>query len=137
MRQIVDYMIGDWVKVNGTPRQVSAIHPKKIGFHITESRLDWARFDRVTKISLTTELLLKNGFQWTKEGTLEFKIIAGDGTFRVDLEDIGDGLWNMELLDTSRFSEEKIKKEAIEKFLGLHHLQHEFNEAGIKKEWKI
>lgn len=57
-------MIGDWVRVDGTPRKVEAITKKKIGYHRKENepRLYYARLHDVEPIPLDEKLVLKLGF---------------------------------------------------------------------------
>ena len=40
-----ELMIGDWIQIDGIPRQVQAITKKKVGYHITpnECRMHYAR----------------------------------------------------------------------------------------------
>ena len=57
-------MIGDWVLVDGTPREVESITKKKIGYHRKENepRLYYARLHDVEPIPLDETLVLKLGF---------------------------------------------------------------------------
>ena len=59
-----NHQIGDWVLVDGTPRQIQAITKKKIGYHRKENepRLYYARLRDVEPIELTEALLCKIGF---------------------------------------------------------------------------
>lgn len=48
-------MIGDWVEVDGEPRQVCAITKKKIGYHITPTdRLHYAKLHDVNPLKIET-----------------------------------------------------------------------------------
>lgn len=59
-----NHQIGDWVLVDGTPRQIQAITKKKIGYHRKENepRLYYARFRDIEPIEITEDLLWKIGF---------------------------------------------------------------------------
>jgi hypothetical protein len=59
-----NHQIGDWVLVDGTPRQIQAITKKKIGYHRKENepRLYYERLRDVEPIELTEALLCKIGF---------------------------------------------------------------------------
>ena len=59
-----NHQIGDWVLVDGTPRQIQAITKKKIGYHRKENepRLYYARLRDVEPIEITEALLCKIGF---------------------------------------------------------------------------
>ena len=58
------HQIGDWVLVDGTPRQIQAITKKKIGYHRKEHEpmMHYARLRDVEPIELTEALLCKIGF---------------------------------------------------------------------------
>lgn len=137
MRHIVEYMIGDWIMVEGKPVQVAAVHQKKIGYHKWEGRLNWVRLDQITHIPLTPELLLKNEFKEIKKGCYEWRRDAGDGFFRITLEDQLDGLWDMTVENYDRFSGNRLRKEVEGRFLKLHHIQHEVVLEEVKKEFVI
>lgn len=59
-----NHQIGDWVLVDGTPRQIQAITKKKIGYHRKENepRLYYEMLRDVEPIELTEALLCKIGF---------------------------------------------------------------------------
>ena len=137
MRHIVDYMIGDWIMVKDSPVQVAAIHQKKLGYHESPGRLSWVRLDQVQSIPLTPEFLLKNGFKEVRKDYYEWRVIAGDGSFWVTLENRLDGVWDMYVENYTRFSDDLLKKEVSGRFLKVHHLQHEFVGEGNKKDWII
>lgn len=137
MRHIVDYMIGDWIMVEGNPVQVAAIHQKKLGYHKREGKLDWVRLDQVLPIPITSDFLFKNGFREVRKDYYEWRVTAGDGSFWVTLEDRLDGVWDMYVENYSRFSDDLLKKEVSGRFLEVHHLQHEFVGEGIKKDWIV
>ncbi len=137
MRHIVDYMIGDWIMVEGKPIQIAAVHQKKVGYHRWEGRLSWARLDQIQTIPLTPDLLIKNGFKEIRKNCYEWRVTAGDGSFWVTLEDQLDGVWDMTVRDYSRLSEDQSKKEVCGRFLKVHHVQHEFVMNGVKKEFVV
>jgi hypothetical protein len=135
MRHIVEYMIGDWIMVEGRPIQIAAIHQKKVGYHRWEGRLSWVRLDKIIPIPLTSDLLIKNGFKEIRKDCYEWRVTAGDGSFWITLENRLDGIWDMSVEDYDRFTDYQFKKEVCGKFLKIHHLQHEFVGEGIKKEF--
>ena len=135
MKHIVDYMIGDWIIVEGKPVQIAAIHQKKVGYHKWEGRLSWIRLDQVQHIPLTHDLLIKNGFEKISDSGYRWKVVAGDGSFWITLEDRLDGIWDMMVRGYSNFSDDTLQKEMTGRFLMVHHVQHEFVEEGIKKEF--
>ena len=137
MKHIVDYMIGDWIMVEGKPIQIAAVHQKKLGYHRWEGRLSWVRLDQVQHISITPDLLLKNGFKETKKDCYEWRVTAGDGSFYVTLEDRLDGIWDMTVRSYLSFSDDTLQKETIGRFLKIHHVQHEFVGEGVKKEFVV
>lgn len=60
-----ELQIGDYVLVNGVPRQVEAVTKKKIGYHVnkqTDGCLQYARLKDVEPIPLTEGFLRANGF---------------------------------------------------------------------------
>lgn len=52
-------MIGDWIQIDGIPRQVQAITKKKVGYHITpnECKMHYARLSDVMPIEMTTQII--------------------------------------------------------------------------------
>lgn len=137
MRHIVEYMIGDWIMVEGRPIQIAAVHQKKVGYHRWEGRLSWVRLDKIIPIPLTSDLLIKNGFKEIRKDCYEWRVTAGDGSFWITLENRLDGIWDMMIEDYDRFTNYQSKKEVCGKFLKIHHLQHEFVGEGIKKEFSV
>ena len=136
MKHIVNYQIDDWILVEEKPVQVAAVHQKKVGYHKWPGRLSWVRLDQIKPIPLTPEFLLKNGF--TKEGgSYVWKRTAGDGSFMVTLYDGLDGIWGMCVRSSSSFSGDTLQKDVTERFLKVHHVQHEFVGEGIKKDWIV
>ena len=59
-----NHQIGDWILVDGTPRQIQAITKNKIGYHRKENepRLYYARLRDVEPIEITEDLICKIGF---------------------------------------------------------------------------
>ena len=55
MIRVDELMIGDWVEVDGEPRQVCVITKKKIGYHITPTDiLHYARLHDVNPLKIET-----------------------------------------------------------------------------------
>lgn len=74
-----NHQIGDWVLVDGMPRQIQAITKKKIGYHRKENepRLYYARLRDVEPIELTKELLWEIGF-WKEPNNDKIFSCAGN-----------------------------------------------------------
>ena len=60
-----ELMIGDYifVKPNGMPIKVAAVHHKKVAYHAVINKLTWVRESLLEPIPLTLEILEKNGFE--------------------------------------------------------------------------
>lgn len=70
----IKLQLGDYVfikSLNGdtTLIKIAAIHQKKVGYHNVPNKLSWVRFSLLEPISLTSEILEKNGFS-TQPGYL-------------------------------------------------------------------
>lgn len=64
-----DLMIGDFVLCNELPLRVGAIRQDEIGFFDNDYKIYWCsddEFDRIDPIPLTEEILVKNGWDFTK-----------------------------------------------------------------------
>lgn len=74
-----NHQIGDWVLVDGMPRQIQAITKKKIGYHRKENepRLYYSRLRDVEPIELTKELLWEIGF-WKEPNNDKIFSCAGN-----------------------------------------------------------
>jgi hypothetical protein len=134
MRHIADYMIGDWIIVEGGPVQIAAIHQKKVGYHKWPGRLSWVRLDQVQTIPLTPDFLIKNGFTKTRNSCYEWR---RDSSFFITLEDRFDGIWDMTVEDYDRSHNYQSRKEVTGRFLKVHQIQHEFVSEEIKKEFVV
>ena len=137
MRQLIEYMVGDWIMVEDRPVQIAAVHQKKVGYHRWEGRLSWVRLDQIQTIQVTPKFLLNNEFRETEKGCYKWRRDSGDGFFCITLEDNLDGVWDMTVEGYDRFSGSQVKKEISGRFLKVHHLQHEFILEEIKKEFKV
>ena len=129
------YMVGDIVNINGHPQEIAAVHQKKVGYHRRDDRLEWARLDRVTGISVTSDFLLRNSFIKEDVSRYTFRRTAGDGSFRITLEDKDDGIWGISIRDIDNNMESETFKEVEAVFLKVHQLQHEFECLEINKDW--
>lgn len=59
-----ELMLGDYTSVtpSGMPIKVAAIHHKKVAYHAVVNKLEWVRESLLEPISLTPNILEKNGF---------------------------------------------------------------------------
>ena len=80
-----ELMIGDWVHVNGIPRQVKAITKKKIGYHTSPLKLglSYSRLCECSHVRITEEWLLKNGF--TKDRYENYRKLENRYVLRVKM----------------------------------------------------
>ena len=60
-----ELMSGDYLSYNGQIIKVASITKKKVGYHIKENecRMHYARLCECNPISITPEILVKNGFE--------------------------------------------------------------------------
>ena len=81
-----DLMVGDWVNVFGTPKQIEGVRKFRNGDEIIYYDGDNGNFIKaVTPILLTKEIMLKNGFNLYPEETNVFYLNAG---YRHDLDTV-------------------------------------------------
>lgn len=110
-----ELQIGDFVKVkpSGMIIKVAAVHQKKIGYHVVQNRLEWARFDLLEPIPLTAEILEKNGF-------------VNDTDEPLNYVDISCGFFDISICYNCDYIEELTIRY-------VHQLQHALRLCGIKK----
>ena len=93
-----ELMIGDWVLVNGTPMQIQAINDidgeimaSDELYCLIEDRAHSE--DKVEPISLTPEILEKNGFERRKlDGGADVFVLAYD-YYDITIEEWSDSIW--------------------------------------------
>ncbi len=61
--RVTDLMVGDLVLHDGKVIRVDAVHKRKIGYHKTKDKLTWLFSGQFQPITLTPEILEKNGFE--------------------------------------------------------------------------
>lgn len=120
-----DLMVGDFVNVNDIPLRVGAIRQDELGFFDNDYKIYWCsddEFDRIDPIPLTEEILVKNGWDFTKR---KYGVYC-DEDKRRDLElsrDEKDGFyWS---INTDEYE--------ILRITYVHQLQHLLRLCGIKK----
>lgn len=95
----------------------------------------------VKPISLTTEMLEKNGFEKTlDEDDMEcyrYYNRAADGYIKITLYDNEDGSWNIEIVNYDKFNDNEIRYKNEFSFLKVHELQHALRLCEINKEIKL
>jgi hypothetical protein len=132
-----NHQIGDWILVDGTPRQIQAINKKKIGYHRKENepRLYYARLHDVEPIEINEYIFRTSGFCVENQGTVfyadfrcdEFEIFVipnslGQGEYEYILLVDAHGISNyVELFD----------------FRFVHQLQHAIRLCGVNFEVKF
>lgn len=142
-------MIGDFVLVDGMPRQIQAITKKKIGYHRKENepRLYYARLRDVEPIELTKELLWEIGF-WKEPNNDKIFSCAGniDSVYSWDASHIMETQPKIRIssyvdyvVGGSDVTIDKIVESAscyvYAKY--LHELQHAFRLCGVYFEVKL
>ena len=70
-----EFQIGDYVLVKPSMMliKIAAVHHKKVGYHAVTHKLNWVRMDLLEPITLTLEILEKNGFE-LRDGFLYHRI---------------------------------------------------------------
>ena len=67
-----ELMIGDYVSVKPSkmPIKIAAVHHKKVAYHACTNRLTWIRESLIEPITLSVEILKKNGLEEDNHGQL-------------------------------------------------------------------
>ena len=61
--RLCELMVGDLVLHDGKVIRVDAVHKRKMGYHKTKDKLTWLFYGQFEPISITKEILEKNGFE--------------------------------------------------------------------------
>lgn len=126
-------MIGDWVSVEGIPRQVEAITKKKIGYHKDkqkDGRLYYVRLCEVEPIKLTNALLEKNFEQGATPNHFQHQVGVYDIVLNV--QRLG---YCFLRVDDSIFGDTPSMDVCIED--SLHILQNALRTCDIEIDWKF
>lgn len=126
-------MLGDWVSVEGIPRQVEAITKKKIGYHKDKQkdvRLYYARLCEVEPIDLTNALLEKNFEQGATPN--HFQVQIGINDIVLDMRRLG---YCFLRVDDAIFVSEPSMNICIED--SLHILQNALRTCNIEIDWEF
>lgn len=126
-------MLGDWVSVEGIPRQVEAITKKKIGYHKDkqkDGRLYYARLCEVEPIDLTNALLEKNFEQGATPN--HFQVQIGINDIVLDVRRLG---YCFLRVDDAIFVSEPAMNICIED--SLHILQNALRTCNIEIDWEF
>ena len=138
-----DLMIGDWVNSSFFPYFVRVIEIIKdngdYGYVKTDGENDIVRsVASLIPIPLTAEILEKNEFALKKEyheyDKWSYNSKGGDGYIRVELFDMQDGEWGLEILNYDKFADNQTTYKIEKSFLKVHELQHALRLCGIDKE---
>ena len=128
-----ELMLGDWVSVEGIPRQVEAITKKKIGYHKDkqkDGRLYYARLCEIEPIDLTNALLEKNFAQGATPN--HFQVQIGINDIVLDMRRLG---YCFLRVDDAIFVSEPSMDVCIED--SLHILQNALRTCNIEIDWKF
>lgn len=128
-----ELMLGDWVSVEGIPRQVEAITKKKIGYHKDkqkDGRLYYARLCEIEPIDLTNALLEKNFEQGATPN--HFQLQVGINDIVLDMRRLG---YCFLRVDDAIFVSEPSMDVCIED--SLHILQNALRTCNIEIDWKF
>lgn len=128
-----ELMLGDWVSVEGIPRQVEAITKKKIGYHKDkqkDGRLYYARLCEIEPIDLTNALLEKNFEQGATPNHFQLQIGVCD--IVLNMQRIG---YCFVRVEDAIFDSEPSVDMCIED--NLHSLQNVLRTCDIKIDWEF
>ena len=116
------YMLFDWVLVNEVPFQVQSLTKKKIGIHKTPTAMSYVRLHDVEPVTLTEEVLYKNGYLLTDEyqGYKQFY----NSEDKVGIMFSGIGFY-------------VVINNTIRHLNYVHEVQHMYEWRGIEKQWVI
>lgn len=107
-------------------------------YGVSEYGAHWCQISKIKPISITTEILKKNGFEKVlDEDGIEcyhYYNSANDGYIKISLYNGGDGGWSIEIVNYEKFDDNKIVYNNNFIFLKVHQLQHALRLCGIKKE---
>lgn len=119
-----EVMVGDFVLLNGKPIKVSAVHNRKIGYHVSKAKMVFVFENAIQPIWITQELLEKNGFNLMTFGQKQY-FRWGGAIFL----GVSSHFFALHIDAISRKSRSYI--------MYLHELQHAFNWCDIKKDWQV
>lgn len=123
-----DLMIGDFVAVNNTPLQISALGTAKAGFIDAKGEMFYHYYDNIEPIPLTAEILRKSGFaqhHYYDECGMEFEMFVTDG-MRIDQLTKDLFVWICPATDSG-----------IRTLHNVHELQHALKLCGIEKDIQL
>lgn len=123
-----DLMIGDCVNVNGLNLKVGAIHADEIGVFDHDCKIYWCSddgLDSIDPIPLTVDILVKNGFDFTKR---DYGVYCKEDKYGdVELSKDKNGFyWS---INTDEYEILRIDY--------VHQLQHLLRLCGVDKELTI
>lgn len=119
-----ELMVGDFVLLNGKPIKVSAVHNRKIGYHVSKTKMVFVFENAIQPIWITQELLEKNGFNLITLGQKQYFRWSGA----------------IFLCVSPHFFElfiDSISRKSKSYIMYLHELQHAFNWCDIKEDWQV
>lgn len=137
MIKATELQIGDFVLVDGTPRQIQAITKKKIGYHRRENepRLYYERLHDVEPIEINEYIFRTSGFcveNQTKTFLAHFK--CDDFKISVIPNSLGCGQYDYILLVDAHGISNYVE---LFDFRFIHQLQHAIRLCGINFEVKL
>lgn len=129
--EIKDLMVGDWVLDGTKIAQITSITCDGI---IETNSNKTSNIELITAISLTEEILKKNGFNLLSKNIYVCYNSTADRYFRIRVCDMKNGEWELRIDKYEKFNNSQSILSFYSNFLKLHHLQHALRLCGIDKE---
>ena len=128
-----ELMSGDYLSYNGQIIKVASITKKKVGYHIKENecRMHYARLCECNQVSITPEILEKNGFR-VREDTDDTEYYYYDG-YRINV-DFYEGLPEDDIPPTIFLSIDFAEKDITMPIEYVHELQRALRLFKINKD---
>jgi len=125
-----ELMIGDWYKwyVDGKYYYYQVVSPT--------FQLDDSTIGNFEPISLTTDLLLANGFK-VKDNKYTLQKFYGDGGISITVIDEEDGLFSISMYSQGRFNDEERRIVVEKEFVTVHQFQHWLRDCDINFNFEI
>lgn len=128
-----ELQLGDYVLIEGKPRQVESITKKKVGYHIdkqNDKRLYYARLREIEPIWVTHSLLMKV----FEPGIDPNHFVLQEFTYNISLSLRREGVCRVKI-EEAIFDEDVYFDCWVED--KLHLLQNVLKVFGIKIDWKV
>lgn len=141
-----ELMIGDWVyftRIKANTKVIAMDSEYQVKDIIGSVRVlsednsfgTWAQY--LEPISLTAEILEKNGFEKLGENAYSFRRCGGDGEIKITVIDLTCGEWELYAMNYDKYSDTRTSFSKELSFLKVHELQHTLKLCGIEKEIQL